>query len=150
MNKNIKIYFIAIKEPRMDCINASVQKGIKFLTDLFSGSKDSKDATLYVWSKQDIAAYFNESFNQDALNILIDGKTLTGANLRIKVNSFETFNPSSDVEIIFSVYPNQKMYNEISKAIEGGAIKTVMIINDENKSEEPWLTDWGSNLERIE
>lgn len=149
MNENIKIYFIAIEEPRMDCINATVQKGIKFLTGLFHGSKDFKDATLYVWSKQDIAAYFNQSFNQDALNILIGGKTLTGANLRIKVHSFETFSPSSDVEIIFSVYPNQKMISEISKAIEGGTLKTVIIINDENRSE-PWLTDWASNLERIE
>ena len=149
MNEDIKIYFIPIEEPRMDFVCASVQKGIKFLTDLFNESKDSKDAILYVWSKQDIATYFNQSFNQDALHILTNGKTLLGANLRIKVNSYETFNPSSDVEIIFSAYPNQKMFIEINNAIDGGSVKTVIIINDE-KSSEPWLTDWASNLERIE
>ncbi len=149
MNENIKIYFIPIEEPRMDFVCASVQKGVMFLTDLFNESKEDKDAILYVWSKQDIATYFNQSFNQDALHMLTNGKTLLGANLRIKVNSYETFNPSSDVEIIFSAYPNQKMFNEISNAIDGGSVKTVIIINDE-KSSEPWLTDWASNLEKIE
>jgi len=149
MDKNIKIYFIPIEEPRMDYVCASVQKGVKFLAELFNGSKDDKDAILYVWSKQDIATYFNQSFNQDALNILTDGKTLLGAHLKIKVNSYETFNPSSDVDIILCAHPNQKMFGEISKAIDGGAVKTIIIISAE-KDSEPWLTDWSSNLEKIE
>ena len=149
MKENIKIYFAPIEEPRMDFVCAAIQKGVKFLTELFKDSKDSKDVTLYVWAKQDIATYFNESFTQDDIHILTNGKTLVGANLKIKFNSYETFNPSSDVEIIFCAYPNQKMFNEISKAIDKGAVKTVIIVNDE-KSSEPWLTDWASNLERIE
>ncbi len=34
MSEKIKIYFIPIEEPRMDCVCEAVQKGIKFLDDL--------------------------------------------------------------------------------------------------------------------
>ncbi len=67
----------------------------------------------------------------------------------MKLESYETFRPSSDIKIIFSAYPNKKMLDDICDAIEGDAVKAVIIINDEKKSE-PWLTTWAPNLERIE
>ena len=43
----------------------------------------------------------------------------------------------------------QKMFDDISASIAKGTVKTVVIINDEKKSE-PWLTTWAPNLEKIE
>ena len=149
MSEKFKIYFFPIEEPRMDCVCKAVQKGLKFLDGLYNKYKDVKDVSLYVWSKQDIPYYFKESFTPEAIKILTDGKTLVGVNLKIKLESHETFSTSSNVETILTAHPNKKMFDDISASIAKGTVKTVVIINDEKKSE-PWLTTWAPNLEKIE
>ena len=148
MAEDTEIYFIPIEEPRMDCVCEAVQRGIKFLDDFCKESEDVNDVILYVWSKQAVPYYFKQSFTQDAIKILTEGKTLLGTNSKMKLESYETFNPSSDTKVIFSAYPNKKMLDAISEVIDRDAVKAVILVNDEKQSE-PWLKNWISNLEKI-
>ena len=149
MNEKTKIYFLPIEEPRLDFVSKAVQKGMKFLDEFCRDSDDAKAVILYAWSKQDVPNYFRESFNQDAIKILTEGKTLRGSNSTIKLVSHETFSPSSDNKIIFSAYPNKKMLDDISDAINGDTVEAVIIVNDEKKSES-WLTKWAPNLQKVD
>jgi hypothetical protein len=150
MSENVNVYFIPIEEPRMDSILQAVQSGIKFLDEFCRESKESKDVILYVWSTQDIPYYFKQSFNQEAIKMLTNGKTLRGNNSKIKHESYNTFSLSSGKDVIFSAYPNKKMLDNINEALDRDLVKSVIIVHYE-KEIEPWLNAWASYLvERIE